>query len=63
MVKAGFTVPITKMFSVQPVAEYWFPLSSDAEKTITDSTGTHSYNPYGCLVDNFVGGVNLTFSF
>ena len=63
MVKAGFTVPLTKMFSVQPVVQYWFPLSSDAEKTVTDATGTHSYNPNGRLADNFVGGVNLTFSF
>lgn len=62
-VKVGFTIPVTKMFSVQPVAQYWFPLSGDAGKTVTDSTGSHGFNPNGPLTDIFVGGVNLTFSF
>ncbi len=59
MVKAGFTIPVTKMFSVQPVAQFWFPLSSDASKTINGN----SYNPGGHLDDTFVYGLNLTFSF
>ena len=59
MVKVGYTIPVTKMFSVQPVVQYWFPLSSDASK-ITDG---HAYNPNGQLKDIFVYGVNLTFSF
>lgn len=62
-VKVGFTIPVTKLFSVQPVAQYWFPLSGDASKTVTDLTGTHGFNPNGNLTDVFVGGVNLTFSF
>ncbi len=63
MVKVGYTIPVTKMFSVQPVVQYWFPLSSDASKTVTDAAGVHGLNPDGQLKDIFVYGVNLTFSF
>ena len=59
MVKVGYTIPVTKMFSVQPVVQYWFPLSSDASKITNGSP----YNPNGQLKDIFVYGVNLTFSF
>lgn len=55
MVKAGFTVPITKNVSVQPVAQYWFPLSDKAKR--------HGSNPNGHLDETFVYGVNLTYSF
>ena len=63
MVKVGYTIPVTKMFSVQPVVQYWFPLSSDASKTVTDKSGVHQFNPNGHLDDTFVYGLNLTFSF
>ncbi len=59
MIKAGFTIPLTKAVSFQPVAQYWFPLSGDAKKKI----GAVSYNPNGYLGTVFVGGANLTFSF
>ena len=59
MVKSGFTIPVTKMFSVQPVVQYWFPLSSDAKKIVNGN----SFNPNGHLDDTFVYGLNLTFSF
>lgn len=59
MVKAGFTIPIAKNLSLQPIAQYWFPLSSKAERTIDGN----SYNPNGKLDDTFVAGINLTFSF
>lgn len=59
MVKVGYTIPVTKMFSAQPVVQYWFPLSSDASKI----TNGNPYNPNGQLKDIFVYGVNLTFSF
>src|SRR5208282_1751721 len=62
-VKVGFTLPVTKMLSVQPVVQYWFPLSSDASKTVTDATGVHGFNQNGQLKDIFMGGINLTFSF
>lgn len=55
MVKAGFTIPIAKNLSVQPIAQYWFPLSDKAKR--------HGYNPNGHLDDTFVTGINLTFSF
>ena len=55
MVKAGFTVPIAKNVSVQPVAQYWFPLSDKAKR--------HGYNPNGHLDETFVYGINLTYSF
>ena len=59
MLKVGYTIPVTKMLSVQPVVQYWFPLSSDASKI----TNGNPYNPNGQLKDIFVYGVNLTFSF
>ncbi len=59
MVKVGYTIPVTKMLSAQPVVQYWFPLSSDASKV----TNGNAYNPDGQLKDIFVYGVNLTFSF
>ncbi len=66
MVKAGLTIPVTKAFSVQPSVAYWFPLSSDAKKTMgTDpTTGLRiPFNHNGYLGDNWVYGVNFTYSF
>lgn len=59
MVKAGFTIPLAKNLSIQPVAQYWFPLSSKAKRTVDGN----SYNPNGKLDDTFVTGINLTFNF
>jgi hypothetical protein len=59
MVKAGFTIPLVKNFSVQPVAQYWFPLSSKAKRLIDGN----SYNPNGQIDDTFVWGVNMTVTF
>jgi hypothetical protein len=59
MVKAGFTIPLVKNFLVQPLAQYWFPLSSKAKRTIDGN----SYNPNGKLDDTFVWGLNITFTF
>ncbi|MBI4683029.1 MAG: hypothetical protein HY757_08015 [Nitrospirae bacterium] len=59
MVKAGFTVPVAENISVQPVVQYWFPLSNKARKTIDGS----SYNFNGKLDDTLVAGVNMTLSF
>ncbi len=57
--QAGFTIPITKNLTVQPVLQYWFPLSNKA-KRIVDS---NPYNPNGHLDDTWVTGINVTFSF
>lgn len=59
MVKAGLTIPVTKAFMVQPVVQYWFPLSGDAKKKY----GPVSYNPNGYLADNVVYGATFTYSF
>ncbi len=54
MVKASFTVPITKNVSVQPLVQYCFPLSDKAKR--------HRYNPNGHLDETFAYGINLTYS-
>src|SRR5208283_821898 len=59
MVKVGYTIPVTKLFSIQPVVQYWFPLSTDASKIVNGN----SYNPNGHLDDTFVYGLNMTFNF
>ncbi len=59
MVKVGFTIPLAKNLSIQPTAQYWFPLSGKAKRTIAGN----SYNPNGHLDYTFVAGITLTFSF
>ncbi|MBI5967297.1 MAG: hypothetical protein HY882_05515 [Deltaproteobacteria bacterium] len=59
MVRVGFTVPILKNLAVQPVVQYWFPLSDKARRTVNGN----SYNPAGKLDETFVTGVNLTYNF
>lgn len=55
MIKAGVTMPVARNLSLQPVVQYWFPLSSKAKR--------HGYNPNGHLDDTFVMGLNLLFNF
>ncbi len=55
MLKAGFTVPVDKNFAIQPIGQYWFPLSDKAKR--------HGYNPNGHLDDTFVMGINMIFNF
>lgn len=59
MVKAGFTVPVAKNVVVQPVVQYWFPLSGKAEREVDGV----SYNHNGKIDDTFVTGVNVVMSF
>jgi len=59
MLKAGLTIPIAKNVSVQLLVQYWFPLSSDAKKSVSGN----SFNPNGKLDDTLVTGVNLTLTF
>jgi len=66
MAKVGFTIPVTKAFSITPSVQYWFPLSDDAKKTYGYNTETGiktPYNPNGYTADNLVFGVGLTYSF
>jgi hypothetical protein len=55
MVKVGLTIPVAKDWVVQPVVQYYFPLSEEAGRT--------GYNPSGELDQDFVYGVSATFSF
>jgi hypothetical protein len=66
MVKAGFTIPVTKSFTIQPVVQYWFPLSGDAKREYETTPGMDikdSYNPNGPVKNNFVYGVGFTYNF
>ena len=58
-VKAGLSIPLGKNFVVQPIGQYWFPLSSKAKRTVDGV----SYNPNGKLDQTFVYGINLSMSF
>ena len=59
MLQGGVTIPVTKTFSVQPVLQWWFPLSGDAHKTVNGV----SYNPNGKLDNTVVFGLNMAFNF
>jgi hypothetical protein len=66
MVKAGLTIPVTKALSIQPVVQYWFPLSGDAKREFETTPGMDikdSYNPNGPVKHNLVYGVGFTYSF
>ncbi len=59
MLSAGVTIPVSKGFTIQPILAWWYPLSSDAKKTINGN----SYNPNGYLKYLWQGGVNFAYSF
>jgi hypothetical protein len=59
MLKAGLTIPLSKDVNLQPMVQYYFPLSSGAERM----TGGTSYNPNGRLEKTFVYGATLILSF
>jgi hypothetical protein len=66
MVKAGFTIPVTKAFVVQPLAQYYFPLSGDSNRTYGTNPATGlriPFNPNGYVTSNFVYGVNFAYNF
>jgi len=66
MVKAGLTIPVTKAFLIQPVVQYWFPLSTDAKKTFGTNPDTGlkiANNPNGYVANNLVVAVCFTYSF
>jgi len=65
MVKAGLTIPLLKGLTVQPIVEYWFPLSDRAGKTMGyNTTGEKiSYNPDGYVGYNIVTGINIAYGF
>ncbi len=59
MVKAGLTIPVAGNIVIQPLIQYWFPLSDAAKRTVDGN----SYNFNGKLDDTFVYGLNVTLSF
>ena len=59
MVKAGLTFPLGQKTGFQAAAQYFFPLSAAAKRTIAG----HSYNINGHLVGVLVVGANLNFAF
>jgi len=64
MVKMGLTIPVKKVFLIQPTVQYWFPLSSDAKREYpTPADIKDSYNPNGPVKYNLVYGVGFTYNF
>jgi hypothetical protein len=59
MVKAGLTIPVAKNMSLQPLVQYWLPLSSKAKRSVDGN----SYNPNGKLDNTFVTGISFTLNF
>ncbi len=59
MIKAGFAIPVAKNAVIQPLVQYWFPLSDKAKRTVDGN----SYNFNGKLDDTFVCGLNATVTF
>lgn len=66
MLKAGLSINATKAFVIQPVVQYWFPLSSNAGREYSAAPGADikdSYNPNGPVNHNFVYGIGFIYSF
>ena len=66
MVKAGLSIAATKAFVIQPVVQYWFPLSGDAGREYPTPPGADikdSYNPNGPVNHNLVYGIGFVYSF
>ena len=66
MVKAGLSIAATKAFMIQPVVQYWFPLSGDAGREYSTPLGADikdSYNPNGPVNRNLVYGIGFVYSF
>lgn len=65
MVKVGLTVPVYKNVVVQPIMQYWFPLSGTSHhdhNVIIDGTSVNT-NPAGHIDNTFVYGIGLTLNF
>ena len=65
MVKAGLTMQVNKAFSVQPIVQYYFPLSGDANRTMGyDASGNKiAFNHNGYVPHSLVAGINLIYNF
>jgi hypothetical protein len=59
MLKAGLTIALAEGWSIQPMVQYFFPLSSTARR-VSDG---NSINPDGRLADTVVYGTTIVMSF
>ncbi|KJU87785.1 hypothetical protein MBAV_000022 [Candidatus Magnetobacterium bavaricum] len=59
MLSAGLTIPLAKGLQLQPLVQFWYPLSSKAHRSINGV----SYNPNGRLDSTVVYGLNLIYTF
>ena len=65
MVKVGLTVPVAKNVVVQPITQYWFPLSGKAhhDQLVTVDGSIFNNNPAAHIDNTFVFGVGATLNF
>ncbi len=65
MVKAGLTIPVAKNVVVQPIMQYWFPLSGKAhhDQLVTVDDSIFNNNPAAHIDNTFVFGVGATLNF
>jgi hypothetical protein len=59
MLKAGLTIPVAKNVVVQPLAQYWYPLSGKAHHSNPNTDN----NPAAHIDNTFVYGVGVTLNF
>ena len=59
MAKVGLTIPVAKNIVVQPILQYWYPLSSKAHKSNPNSDN----NPAAHIDNSFVYGLGVTLNF
>jgi hypothetical protein len=59
MLKAGLTIPVAKNVAVQPLAQYWYPLSGKAHHSNPNTDN----NPAAHIDNTFVYGVGVTLNF
>jgi hypothetical protein len=59
MLKAGLTIPVAKNVVVQPIMQYWYPLSGKAHHSDPNTDN----NPAAHIDNTFVYGIGVTLSF
>lgn len=65
MVKVGLTIPVAKNVVLQPITQYWFPLSGKAhhDQLVTVDGSIFNNNPAAHIDNTFVFGVGATLNF
>ena len=59
MLKVGLTIPVAKNIVIQPMTQYWYPLSSKAHRSDPNADN----NPAAHIDNTFVFGVGATLNF